>query len=268
MRGESGPAPIYEGDDSIVAWLLAGPEAAYEIDLAEPGAPRRAILETYTKSHSAEYMAQALIDLACRLRGRIEDVGEIAEVVIHTSDHTHRIIGNGANDPQKYDSKASRETLDHSAMYIFAVALEDGAWHHERSYLPARAARALPLWRRVRTVEDEGWTRRYHETDPAKRAFGARAVITLGDGTRIKDEIAVADAHPNGAHPFGRDDYLAKFCALAEPIVAVGEAERFLESVVGLRDIPGGGLGALALEVAAEIRDPMPPRPGLFEISG
>ena len=121
MRGESGPAPIYEGDDSIVAWLLAGPEAAYEIDLAEPGAPRRAILETYTKAHSAEYMAQALIDLACRLRGRIEDVGEIGEVVIHTSDHTHRIIGNGANDPQKYDSKASRETLDHSAMYIFAV---------------------------------------------------------------------------------------------------------------------------------------------------
>ena len=93
-------------------------------------------------------------------------------------------------------------------------------------------------------------------------------MITLGDGTRIEDEIAVADAHPNGAHPFGRDDYLAKFCALAEPIVAVGEAERFLESVVGLRDIPGGGLGALALEVAAEIRDPMPPRPGLFEISG
>ena len=23
-----------------------------------------------------------------------------------------------------------RETLDHSIMYIFAVALEDGAWHH------------------------------------------------------------------------------------------------------------------------------------------
>ena len=100
MRGESGPAPIYEGDDSIVAWLLDGPEAAYEIDLPEPPAARRAILETYTKAHSAEYQAQALIDLAFRLRERIDDVDAVREVVIHTSDHTHRIIGNGANDPQ------------------------------------------------------------------------------------------------------------------------------------------------------------------------
>ena len=28
------------------------------------------------------------------------------------------------------DPNASRETLDHSIMYIFAVALEDGDWHH------------------------------------------------------------------------------------------------------------------------------------------
>ena len=28
------------------------------------------------------------------------------------------------------DPNASRETLDHSIMYIFAVALEDADWHH------------------------------------------------------------------------------------------------------------------------------------------
>jgi hypothetical protein len=48
------------------------------------------------------------------------------------------VIGTGANDPQKMDPKASRETLDHSIMYIFAVALEDGGWHHEKE-LCARA---------------------------------------------------------------------------------------------------------------------------------
>ena len=32
------------------------------------------------------------------------------------------------------DPNASRETLDHSIMYIFAVALEDGTWHHVKSY--------------------------------------------------------------------------------------------------------------------------------------
>ena len=30
------------------------------------------------------------------------------------------------------------ETLDHSIMYIFAVALEDGSWHHIKSYTPQR----------------------------------------------------------------------------------------------------------------------------------
>ena len=51
------------------------------------------------------------------------------------------MIGTGANDPQKMDPYASRETLDHSIMYIFAVALEDGAWHHIKSYTPQRARR-------------------------------------------------------------------------------------------------------------------------------
>ena len=37
------------------------------------------------------------------------------------------------------DPKASRETLDHSIMYILAVALEDGRWHHINSYTPKRA---------------------------------------------------------------------------------------------------------------------------------
>ena len=37
------------------------------------------------------------------------------------------------------DPNASRETLDHSIMYIFAVALEDGNWHHINSYTPQRA---------------------------------------------------------------------------------------------------------------------------------
>ncbi len=78
------------------------------------------------------------------------------EIVVHTSHHTHTVIGSGSNDPEKYDPDASRETLDHSIMYILAVALEDGRWHHVDSYLPARAHRpsTVALWRKVRTVED------------------------------------------------------------------------------------------------------------------
>ena len=60
MRGENSPSPIYEGEDSVIAWLLSGPEAVYEVPLPAPGEPCRAILDSYTKEHSAEYQAQAL----------------------------------------------------------------------------------------------------------------------------------------------------------------------------------------------------------------
>jgi 2-methylcitrate dehydratase len=250
MRGEGAPAPIYEGEDGVIAWLLGGPDAEYRVTLPEPGAPRRAILDTYTKEHSAEYQSQALIDLARRMRERIEDPSRIREIVIHTSHHTHYVIGTGSGDPQKLDPQASRETLDHSIMYIFAVALQDGEWHHERSYSRERATRpdTVELWQRVRTVEDPEWTRRYHDPDPDRRAFGGRVVVTLDDGT-VEDEIAVADAHPRGARPFAREQYVAKFRALAEGALARDEQERFLSSAQRLSQLAAGELLGLGFAV-------------------
>lgn len=269
MRGETSPAPIYEGDDSVIAWLLEGPDHVYAVPLPEKGEPKRAILETYTKAYSAEIQAQALIDLAFRLRRRIADLGEIRSIVIHTSHHTHRIIGNGSGDPQKYNPKASRETLDHSAMYIFAVALEDGDWDHVDSYTPERAARpaTIALWNKVSTAEDADWTARYHHADPAQRAFGGRAVVTLTDGSVIEDELAVADAHPSGAAPFGREDYIRKFRSLASLMASDAEIERFLSNVVALNTLPAGKLVELTLEVEASRRDPVTLKTGLFEMS-
>src|SRR5687767_2372868 len=133
MRGQTSPVPIYEGEDGVIAWMLDGPDASYEVVLPGPGEPRTGILDTYTKEHSAEYQAQAIIDLARALgteRPDLRDPSNVASVVLHTSHHTHHVIGSGANDPQKYDPTASRETLDHSVPYIFTVALQDGGWHH------------------------------------------------------------------------------------------------------------------------------------------
>ena len=60
--------PIYEGEDSIIAYVLGGKNAEYLVPLPEKNETKKAILETYTKEHSAEYQAQALIDLARSLR--------------------------------------------------------------------------------------------------------------------------------------------------------------------------------------------------------
>ena len=237
MRGEGAPSPIYEGEDGVIAWLLDGPEANYHVPLPAPGEPKRAILDSFTKEHSAEYQSQALIDLAFRMRGQIADLENIDRIIIHTSHHTHAVIGTGANDPQKMDPKASRETLDHSIMYIFAVALQDGRWHHVNSYTPRRAARAdtVRLWHKIETREDPEWERRYLSTDPNELAYGGRVEVLMQDGSRIVDELAVANAHTLGVRPFGRDDYIGKFTTLTDGIISAREANRFLEAA---QDLP------------------------------
>ncbi|ORV40063.1 2-methylcitrate dehydratase PrpD [Mycobacterium conspicuum] len=267
MRGEGAPAPIWEGEDGVIAWLLSGPEHTYQVPLPEPGEPKRAILDTYTKEHSAEYQSQALIDLARRMRERIGDLDQIATIVLHTSHHTHYVIGTGAGDPQKMDPDASRETLDHSVMYIFAVALQDGAWHHERSYAPERAHRpdTIELWHKISTREDPEWTRRYHASDPAEKAFGARAEVTLRSGEVIIDEIALADAHPLGARPFERKQYIGKFNELANGVVTDTEQHRFISVVESLAEQRAGALGALNIVVDPSVLDMAPTiPPGIF----
>lgn len=254
MRGEGAPSPAWEGEDGFIAWLLSGPKASYTVPLPERGEPKRAILDTYTKEHSAEYQSQALIDLARRMGPKIGDLTKIETIVIHTSHHTHYVIGTGANDPQKMDPKASRETLDHSIMYIFAVALEDGGWHHQKSYAPERATRpeTVTLWHKISTIEDPEWTRRYHSHDPKQKAFGGRVVVTLKGGSTVSDEIAVADAHPLGARPFARPQYVAKFRNLADGVVTSQEQDRFLALVERLPELKAEELAGLTFTAAAD----------------
>ena len=166
--GERAPSPIYEGRDAVIAYMLSGPDAEYRVPLPDPGENMRTILRSYTKEHSAEYQAQALIDLGFRLHAHHIDLDQVEDVIIRTSHHTHYVIGTGANDPQKMDPDASRETLDHSAMYILAVAWEDGAWHHVHSYTSERAHRpsTVALWHKIRTEEVAEWTQAYHHPDP------------------------------------------------------------------------------------------------------
>jgi len=278
MRGERSPSPIYEGEDSVLAYMLDGADAEYSVSLPKLGTPGRAILETYTKEHSAEYQAQALIDLAFRMRQQFTDLGtdrdtdwdNIERITIHTSHHTHNVIGTGAGDPQKFDPHSSRETLDHSIMYIFAVALQDGVWHHVDSYLPERASRAdtVRLWKKIETVEDPMWTERYHAIDPKEKAFGGRVVIKMktgkmkkdglnsGDlpgGQTLEDEIAVANAHCYGERPFARADYAHKFATLTESLVQPAELRRFIELCERLPELSIGELNQLNVQLDREL---------------
>ncbi len=251
MRGEGAPSPIYEGEDSVIARILDGKKALYKVPLPKKGESKKAILETYTKEYSAEYQSQALIDLAKKLKKRIQNLNSIKKIDIYTSHHTHYVIGTGANDPQKMDPNASRETLDHSIMYIFAVALEDGNWHHIKSYTKARAKKkgTIRIWKSIKTHEDKKWTKKYHDPNPRKKSFGAKVVITLKDGKKIIEQQDRADAHPYGSRPFRRQDYINKFITLTEKILEKKESDRFLKTVQNLKSLKSGQLERLNVQV-------------------
>ncbi len=239
MRGEHAPSPIWEGEDSVIAWMLDGESANYEVCMPKPGEPCRAIMETYTKEHSAEYQAQALIDLAFDLGKKIDDLSQVKEIILHTSHHTHYVIGTGSGDPQKFDPDATRETLDHSIMYIFAVALEDKSWHHVHSYTPERTHRrsTTELWKKISTQESKEWTKKYHDPAPNKKAFGARVEVIMQNGEKIIEEKAIANAHPAGNKPFGREEYKKKFLTLTEDLISEEEQKQFFSLVERLPEL-------------------------------
>ena len=254
MRGEQSPSPIYEGEDSVIAWILDGKNAHYEIELPDVNESKKAILETYTKAHSAEYQSQALIDLAFELRNEIDDLNNISKITIETSHHTHYVIGTGANDPQKLDPLATRETLDHSIMYIFAVALQDGMWHHISSYASERAARTdtIKLWHKIETIEKDKWTQLYHHTDPKKKAFGGKVIVAMENGVMHEKELERAHAHSGGKNPFDRKQYINKFKTLTRPFISEDTQSKFINCVQELQSLTKEQIVELNIEIRNE----------------
>ena len=252
MRGEGAPSPIYEGEDSVIARILDGKKALYNVPLPKKKEPKKAILETYTKEYSAEYQSQALIDIAKKLnKKKIPNLNQIKKIDIFTSHHTNYVIGTGANDPQKMDPNSSRETLDHSIMYIFAVALEDADWHHVKSYTKQRANRksTIKIWKSITTFEDKKWTKKYHDPNPKNKSFGAKVVVTLNNGKKIIEQLDRADAHPYGARPFKRENYINKFLTLTDGILDKKESTRFLKVVQNLKNLKAGELNKLNIQL-------------------
>ena len=74
-------------------------------------------------------------------------------------------------------------------------------------------------------------------------------MVTLKGGSIISDEIAVADAHPLGARPFKRPDYIRKFRTLAEGVIAPAEQDRFIAAVERLPSLRAGELSELTFTV-------------------
>ena len=93
------------------------------------------------------------------------------------------------------------------------------------------------------------WTKKYHDPNPKNKAFGAKVVVTLNNRKKITEELDRADAHPYGARPFKRENYINKFLTLTENILEKKESDLFLKNVQNLRYLKSGQLDKLNIVV-------------------
>jgi 2-methylcitrate dehydratase len=66
---------------------------------------------------------------------------------------------------------------------------------------------------------------------------------------KITEELDRADAHPYGARPFKRKNYINKFLTLTDGILDKKESDRFLKNVQNLYKLKAGQLDKLNIVV-------------------
>ena len=222
MRGEGSPAPIWEGEDGVIAWLLVGPRAHL------PGAAARA--GRAQARHPGQLHQGALggvpepgadrpgpPDARAHRRPRPDRDDRAAHQPPHPRRDRHRLRRPAEVRP----GCLARDAGPLGDVHLRGRAAGRHAGITSGPTPPSGRTGPTPieLWHKISTVEDPEWTRRYHSNDPAEKAFGARAEVTLKSGEVIADELAVADAHPLGARPFEREQYVGKFTELADGVV-------------------------------------------------
>ena len=76
----------------------------------------------------------------------------------------------------------------------------------------------------------------------------------MKNGSKLYDEISVADAHPAGKRPFERAQYIEKFKTLTDGIISKKESGRFINLVQNLKNINSGKLNDLNIEVLNKLK--------------
>jgi 2-methylcitrate dehydratase len=92
----------------------------------------------------------------------------------------------------------------------------------------------------------------YHDPDPNKKRFGGRVEIIFKNGEKLVDELGVANAHPAGAKPFKRADYINKFDTLTSEIITKEERNRFITLCESLPELTAAQVQELNVQIPLE----------------
>jgi 2-methylcitrate dehydratase len=204
-HGMTGPSPVFEGDMGFFK-LVSGP---FDLDTDRFGTPENgdyAIRRSLTKTFPTNGELHTAVWAALDIRARIDDLDDIACIVIQTSEFNRRVL---ADTPEKWLPK-TRETADHSLPYNVARALLDGDITID-SYSPEKMAdlMVVALMGKISVVEDGALT-----------ALFPRHLANRVSATLVSGEIVVSEmiSGPGSVEtPMTDSDFERKFRRMASP---------------------------------------------------
>lgn len=228
-EGFTGPDAPLKGEMGFVKQLLAGDfNDKLVLDLSSMPSPKR-ILDTYIKPYPVEYHAQSAVDAAKAIRqeyGKAIEPDDVESITIDTFKAAYDII---VKDPEKWDPK-TKETADHSLMWVTAVALLHGTveLHHYRPE-NIRDPRVLSLIRKMKVNVDPELDKLYPSAIPN------RITVKLRDGRELTARVDHPRGHPK--NPMTDEEVEDKFRRLTDGLLTPGQVNTVINLVRNLENL-------------------------------
>ena len=229
MEGFTGPDAPLKGEMGFIRQLLANEfNEKIILELSSIPSPKR-ILDTYIKPYPVEYHAQSAVDAAREIRreyGKAIEPDDVDYIVIDTFKAAYDII---VKDPEKWDPK-TKETADHSLMWVTAVALMHGTVELQH-YRPEniRDPRVLSLIRKMKVNVDPELDKLYPSAIPN------RVTVKFKDGRELTARIDYPRGHPK--NPMTDEEVENKFRMLTDGILTRDQISTIISLVRNLENL-------------------------------
>ncbi len=228
-EGFTGPDAPLKGEMGFVKQLLAGDfNDKLILDLSSIPSPKR-ILDTYIKPYPVEYHAQSAVDAARAIRqeyGKAIEPDDVESITIDTFKAAYDII---VKDPEKWDPK-TKETADHSLMWVTAVALLHGTveLHHYRPE-NIRDPRVLSLIRKMKVNVDPELDKLYPSAIPN------RITVKFRNGKELTARVDHPRGHPK--NPMTDEEVEDKFRRLTDGLLTPSQVNTVISLVKDLENL-------------------------------
>ncbi|HYK78004.1 MAG TPA: MmgE/PrpD family protein [Micropepsaceae bacterium] len=227
-HGMTGPLAILDDERGLRDLFASGDRAV----LTAPIPARSAVMRAHVKAYPCVNTAQSAVAAALRLHEILNgDVDRLSHVSIVMADY--RVIKRHQDDPGR-NHPQSREAADHSFPFLVAVTLIDGAlgaaqFENKRWHDP----KVKTLMSRIGMSRDARWNTR------APGAYPCTIQVRDSDGREHMAEVP----YPPGFSLSGVDEaaVMAKFHAVAAPVLAPSARERIVDAVMDFHHSPSTG---------------------------